>query len=74
MCREQEQIIQKLDLTEVRCPLALVLLKQQLNKLSSGQQLELLFSNTAAMQDIQLYLDKKQFYYVVHKDVITMTY
>ena len=52
-----------LDLRKIRCPLALVLLKQQLLKLEVNMTLEVLFINQKAMQDILLYLDKKNHTY-----------
>ena len=52
-----------LDLRKIRCPLALVLLKQQLLKLEINNTLEVLFINQKAMQDIKLYLDKKNYTY-----------
>lgn len=51
--------MQSLDLRQVRCPLALVLLKQQLLTLDTNASIEVLFSNQVAIQDIRRYLDKK---------------
>jgi len=52
-----------LDLRNIRCPLALVLLKQTLIKADHTAAIKVLFSNQAAMQDIRLYLDKKNYCY-----------
>lgn len=65
--------MQELDLSKVRCPLALVLLKQQLNKLPEKSTIKLLFSDQQSMQDIIRYLEKKQFVYSVNEHVIIMT-
>ena len=53
----------RLDLRQVRCPMALVLLKQQLLKLEINDTLEVLFIEQSVMQDILLYLDKKNYTY-----------
>ena len=55
--------MQSLDLRQVRCPLALVLLKQQLLTLDTNASIEVLFSNQVAIQDIRRYLDKKNYCY-----------
>lgn len=52
-----------LDLREVRCPLALVLLKQQLMVRDNLNEMEVIFANQQAMYDICLYLDKKNYCY-----------
>ena len=52
-----------LDLRKIRCPMALVLLKQQLLKLEINDTLEVLFIDQAVMKDILLYLDKKNYTY-----------
>jgi TusA-related sulfurtransferase len=52
-----------LDLRQIRCPLALVLLKQQLMVLNHGCQIKVLFTNQQAIADICLYLDKKNYCY-----------
>ena len=52
-----------LDLRNIRCPLALVLLKQTLIKTEHSADIKILFSNQAAMQDLRLYLDKKNYCY-----------
>ena len=49
----------RLDLQNTRCPLALVLVKQKLLDLELDDSVHLLFSNQESMQDIRLYLDKK---------------
>jgi len=52
-----------LDLRNKRCPLALILLKQQLLKIDLNEVISVLFSDQEAMQDILLYLDKKNYHY-----------
>lgn len=52
-----------LDLREVRCPLALLLFKQKLMLLGNNTEIKVLFSNQEALQDICLYLDKKNYCY-----------
>jgi len=56
-------IMKPLDLRKIRCPMALVLLKQQLLKLEINDTLEVLFIDQAVMKDILLYLDKKNYTY-----------
>ncbi|WP_137297798.1 sulfurtransferase TusA family protein [Psychromonas sp. SP041] len=65
--------MQSLDLRQIRCPLALVLLKQQLLVLDNGSHLEVLFSNQAAIQDIRLYLDKKNYCYRGNQNTLLIT-
>lgn len=64
--------MQNLDLRQYRCPFALLLLKQQLQVLASNSALKVLFSNQDAMQDIRLYLDKKNYYYRSEGDCLTV--
>ncbi|MEH6451772.1 MAG: sulfurtransferase TusA family protein [Psychromonas sp.] len=58
-----------LDLTNERCPMSLIMLKRFLLSkantitLDSDKKVSLLFSNPKAMQDIILYLDKKNYHY-----------
>lgn len=56
-----------LDLRSIRCPLALVTLKQTLLSpaVIASDSLNLLFSTKSAMLDITLYLDKKSFQYIL---------
>ena len=61
-------IMKPLDLRETRCPLALVLLKQQLLTLEINHTLEVLFIDQAVIQDILLYLDKKNYTYSREKN------
>ncbi|WP_298943011.1 sulfurtransferase TusA family protein [uncultured Psychromonas sp.] len=65
--------MQSLDLRQIRCPLALVLLKQQLLGLDNGTHLEVLFSNQVAIQDIRLYLDKKNYCYRCNQNTLLIT-
>lgn len=58
----------QLDLREIRCPLALVLLKQQLLKLELNNTLEVIFINQGAMKDIASYLNKNNCIYKYKKD------
>lgn len=62
--------MQSLDLCKVRCPLALVLLKQQLLILEANASIEVLFSNQDAMQDIRQYLNKKNYDYSRNKNTL----
>lgn len=57
-----------LDLRKTRCPLALVLLKQQLLTLEVNQTIEVLFVDQATIKDILLYLDKKKYTYSREKN------
>ncbi|TEW53702.1 sulfurtransferase TusA family protein [Psychromonas sp. RZ22] len=59
-----------LDLREVRCPMALVLLKQQLIKMKINECINIKFSNQQAMQDICLYLDKKNYCYLCEQNTL----
>jgi len=61
-------IMNRLDLRQIRCPMALVLLKQQLLKLEINDTLEVLFIEQSVMQDILLYLDKKNYTYSREKN------
>lgn len=65
--------MQSLDLRQIRCPLALVLLKQQLLVLDNGSRLEVLFSNQVAIQDVRLYLDKKNYCYHCNQNTLLIT-
>ncbi|MEL0658922.1 sulfurtransferase TusA family protein [Psychromonas arctica] len=62
--------MQSLDLRQVRCPLALVLLKQQLLTLDTNASIEVLFSNQVAIQDIRRYLDKKNYCYHCNQNTL----
>ena len=62
--------MQSLDLRQVRCPLALVLLKQQLLTLDINASIEVLFSNQVAIQDIRRYLDKKNYCYHCNQNTL----
>ena len=55
--------MRNLDLRDIRCPLALVLLKQQLIALNGSRQIKVLFTHPTAMKDICLYLEKKNYCY-----------
>jgi len=66
--------MQSLDLRKIRCPLALVLLKQQLLTLDTNAQIEVLFSNADAIKDIRLYLDKKNYCYRCEQNTLLITY
>jgi len=66
--------MQSLDLRQHRCPLALLLLKQELQVLESNNTLKVLFSNQDAMQDIHLYLDKKNYHYRSEGHCLTVWY
>ena len=63
-----------LDLSSIRCPLALVTLKMTLKSelLSTAHKkkrsLKVLFSTQSAMSDIILYLEKKLYQYQVLKE------
>jgi len=61
-------IMKPLDLRKIRCPMALVLLKQQLLKLEINDTLEVLFIDQSVMKDILLYLDKKNYTYSREKN------
>ncbi|WP_166739294.1 sulfurtransferase TusA family protein [Psychromonas algicola] len=65
--------MKRLDLREIRCPLALVLLKQQLLTLETNHTLEVLFVDQAVMQDILLYLNKKNYTYNREKNKLFVT-
>ncbi|GLS89984.1 hypothetical protein GCM10007916_10510 [Psychromonas marina] len=54
-----------LDLSSIRCPLALVLLKRELLKTDdfNNSSLKLIFSTELAMSDIILFLEKKSYVY-----------
>lgn len=62
-----------LDLRNIRCPLALVLLKQTLIKTEHSSGVKILFSSQAAMHDIQLYLDKKNYCYSCDQTTLLVT-
>jgi len=62
-----------LDLRKVRCPLALVLLKQQLHILDVNSTLSVLFEHPQAMQDIKLYLNKKNYNYYCEQNRLLIT-
>ena len=63
--------MQHLDLQHLRCPMALVTLKQKLRTLNDNERLSVLFSNPEAMKDICLFLDKKNYYYeIVHQTLL----
>jgi len=64
--------MQHLDLQQLRCPMALISLKQKLFTLNDNETLCVLFSNPEAMQDIRLYLDKKNYYYNVDNNTVTI--
>ena len=64
--------MQHLDLQQVRCPIALISLKQKLFTLNDNELLCVLFSNHQAMQDIRLFLDKKNYYYDVDNNTLTI--
>ena len=66
-------IMKPLDLRETRCPLALVLLKQQLLTLETNHTIEVLFVDQAVMQDILLYLNKKNYTYNREKNKLFVT-
>jgi TusA-related sulfurtransferase len=61
--------VEVLDLRNERCPMSLItfkrylLLQDKATGIQAVTQLCLLFSNQQAMQDITLYLDKKNYYY-----------
>jgi len=65
--------MQSLDLRQVRCPLALVLLKQQLLTLDEKARVEVLFSNQIVIQDIRRYLDKKNYCYSCDQTTLLIT-
>lgn len=67
-------VMQRLDLRKVRCPLALVLLKQQLLTLALNDAINVLFSNQEAMQDIKLYLNKKNYDYSCNENSLLVKY
>lgn len=52
-----------LDLRNIRCPLALIKLKQFLINIKEDIDCEIIFSNDRSMQDIIRYLEAKQFNY-----------
>jgi len=62
--------MQSLDLRNVRCPLALVLLKQKLHMFNANTSIQVQFSNQASMQDIRLYLDKKNYCYSCYQNTL----
>ena len=62
--------MQSLDLRNIRCPLALVLLKQKLHMCNANTTIQVQFSNEASMQDIRLYLDKKNYCYSCHQNTL----
>lgn len=66
--------MQSLDLCNVRCPLALVLLKQKLLILNTGAEIQVQFSNQAVMQDIRLYLDKKNYCYSCDQNTLLVKF
>lgn len=61
--------MQVLDLRNVRCPLALVLLKQFFLTLESANnsRISVLFSNQDAMSDIRLYLEQQKYSYCIEQ-------
>lgn len=59
-----------LDLRNVRCPLALILLKQKLLIPNTKTDIQVQFSNQTAMQDICLYLDKKNYCYSCYQNTL----
>jgi len=66
--------MKRLDLRETRCPLALVLLKQQLLTLETNQIIEVLFVDQVAMKDILLYLNKKNYTYTIEKNKLFVVF
>lgn len=50
-----------LDLREERCPLALLLAKRNVAKLTSGERLDILVTDSSSMNDIISYLDKQPY-------------
>jgi len=62
-----------LDLRDIRCPLALILLKQRLHILEVNSTLTVLFSHADAMQDIKRYLNKKKYSYVCEQNSLLIT-
>lgn len=65
--------MQTLDLRHVRCPLALILLKQKLLTLTYNTQVSVVFSSSSAIKDIQLYLDKKNYCYRCDQNTLLIT-
>ncbi|QUJ66847.1 sulfurtransferase TusA family protein [Photobacterium sp. GJ3] len=70
--------IPALDLTQTRCPMALLLAKRGCRELASGQSLELRICDAGARQDIPRYLLNQGYEVLVQTDnsrlfVITVT-
>lgn len=50
-----------LDLRKERCPLALLLAKRNVVKLTSGERLDILVTDSSSMNDIISYLEKQSY-------------
>jgi len=56
-------MVKTLSLQNIRCPLALILLKKSLLALSSTDSLIVFFDHVESMNDIKRYLDQKNYCY-----------
>lgn len=55
----------QLDVTDLKCPLLFVKVKQFLKKLKPNQQLKVLVCDRSGINDIKRYLDKQHYQYTL---------